>query len=185
MPVDDTRTVVYRIDGTASRASLTMRNETGGTEQGTHLVPWDDTFTVAPGQFVYLSAQNEGDHGTITCTITSDGQVVQTAESSGAYVIAEQIREHHRSTRSVDLSRFSTEEVTSLQQYSLFPNATVLVSADLVSVLVAVPGSAPDRAELVAMHFERSPRPDRAPSTRPCRTSRPTSAPCSTRIWRC
>jgi choline monooxygenase len=81
-------------------------------------------------------------------------------------VIAQTIREHHRSSRGVDLSRFSTEEVTALQQYNLFPNATVLVSADLVSVLIAVPGTATDRAELVAMNFERAASAD-APRSQP------------------
>ncbi len=81
-------------------------------------------------------------------------------------IIAEHIRSHQLATRGVDLTRFSTEEVTSLQQYNLFPNATMLVSADLVSVLVAVPGLAPDRAELVAMNFARGAVTD-APRSRP------------------
>ncbi len=81
-------------------------------------------------------------------------------------VIAEHIRAHQWASRGADLTRFSTEEVTSLQQYNLFPNATMLVSADLVSVLVSVPGLATDRAELVAMNFARSPTAD-APRSRP------------------
>jgi hypothetical protein len=39
------------------------------------------------GDAAYVSAQNNGDHGTITCSIRVDGEVVQTNSSSGAYAI--------------------------------------------------------------------------------------------------
>jgi hypothetical protein len=81
-------TVVYKVGGTASRASLTIENESGGTEQFTVSIPWTKSFQVSPGSFVYVSAQNEGDHGSVTCTITSNGVIVQSANSTGAYVIA-------------------------------------------------------------------------------------------------
>lgn len=80
--------VTYSVGGTASRASLTIANESGGTEQFTVSIPWSKTFQVAPGSFLYLSAQNEGEFGTVTCKITSNGVVVQSANSSGAYTLA-------------------------------------------------------------------------------------------------
>ena len=46
------------------------------------------TFTLNGGQFAYISAQNQGDSGTLDCTIEEDGQVLNTGHASGAYAIA-------------------------------------------------------------------------------------------------
>lgn len=64
----------------------------------------------------------------------------------------------------VDLDRFDDDQVMRLRQYNLFPNATVLVTADSFNVLVARPGARVDDAELFTLHFER--RPSDAPATR-------------------
>jgi choline monooxygenase len=77
--------------------------------------------------------------------------------------IAERIRGHHAG---VDLSRFDTDQMLRLNQYNLFPNTTMIASPDLLSVLCARPGPAPDRAEFVMFHFNRAPDPD-APRSRP------------------
>lgn len=58
--------------------------------------------------------------------------------------------------RGVDLSRFDTDEMLTLHQYNLFPNATVLVTPDLCSVLCAKPGPDPDHSEMVAINFRRA-----------------------------
>jgi choline monooxygenase len=70
-------------------------------------------------------------------------------------VIAELIRAH-QATRGADLSRFDNDRVLMLNQYNLFPNATVLVNADICTVLSSRPGPTPDEAVLVAMHFARA-----------------------------
>jgi hypothetical protein len=62
-----------------------------------------------------------------------------------ADVIAERIR-RHRATTGADLSGYTTEQITHLSQYNLFPNTTVLVQADMLAVLVARPGPSPDEA---------------------------------------
>lgn len=81
--------VVYEITGTARRVDLTIENEGGNTEQfDDAAVPYKKTFAVPRGQFVYISAQNQGETGTVKCTITVDGVVLETAESSGRFVIA-------------------------------------------------------------------------------------------------
>lgn len=80
--------VVYNVTGSAGSASLTIQNAQGGSEQMTVGLPWTRSFTAPPGTFVYVSAQNQDDHGTIACEITADGVTVQSANSSGAYVIA-------------------------------------------------------------------------------------------------
>lgn len=84
--------VIYRIGGAkyADRveASLTYRNATGGTEQKNVTVPWETSFTALPGQFLYLSAQNTGSRGAVTCDILVNGQSIQSARAEGGYKIA-------------------------------------------------------------------------------------------------
>ena len=80
-------------------------------------------------------------------------------------VIAARIRDH-AATKGVDLARFDTDQVLTLHQYNLFPNATVLVTPDLLSVLCAKPGPDPDHAEMVAINFRRAPSAD-APRSEP------------------
>ncbi len=81
-------------------------------------------------------------------------------------VIADLVRRHHRATFGADLSGFDTAQMLRLSQYNLFPNATVLVWGEMVNVLVARPGPAPDRAEMVAFLLYRAASAD-APRTRP------------------
>lgn len=82
-----------------------------------------------------------------------------------ADVIAARIREA-QATKGVDLSRFDTEQMLTLHQYNLFPNATVLVTPDLLSVLLAKPGPDPDHCEMVMVNFARAESAD-APRSRP------------------
>jgi hypothetical protein len=83
-----TRVVIYKIAGTTSRADYTIENSQGGTEQGEVSVPWTKTFTFRRGDFVYLSAQNQRDSGTIKCEIWVDGKLFKNSSSSGGYMIA-------------------------------------------------------------------------------------------------
>ncbi|MBV8950411.1 MAG: aromatic ring-hydroxylating dioxygenase subunit alpha [Actinobacteria bacterium] len=71
-------------------------------------------------------------------------------------VIARRIRET-QAAAGVDLSRFDTAQIMRMHQYNLFPNATVLVTPDLLSVLIGRPGAPPDDAEFVAFHYRRAP----------------------------
>ncbi|HEX7095769.1 MAG TPA: SRPBCC family protein, partial [Acidimicrobiales bacterium] len=80
-------------------------------------------------------------------------------------VIAERIRAH-QATLGVDLSGYTTDQVLRLSQYNLFPNTTVLVTADMFTVLTSRPGIAPDQAEFVLIHLSRVPSAD-APRTKP------------------
>lgn len=69
--------------------SITIENEGGGTSQYTDVAtPWNYQFEGSSGDFVYVSAQNQQDHGNVTATIYINGGVFQTSTSSGAYVIA-------------------------------------------------------------------------------------------------
>lgn len=84
---------------------------------------------------------------------------------TAADAIATQIR-RHQAGRGVDLSRFDDSQINTLSQYNLFPNTSVLISADSLLVLSSRPGAAPDEAELTTAHFERAPDPT-APRRRP------------------
>lgn len=90
------REVVYEVEGSggASSAGVTVTTPTG-TEQATPSLPLRNqagelgvTHEFGPGEFVYVSAQNEGEYGSVTCRITVDGVVVSENTSSGAYGIA-------------------------------------------------------------------------------------------------
>jgi len=81
--------VEYKITGTASKVFVTLSNATGGTEQFDNVhVPHTYTFEKYTGWFLYVSAQNLGESGSVTVTIYLNGAVVATSTSSGAYVIA-------------------------------------------------------------------------------------------------
>jgi choline monooxygenase len=82
-----------------------------------------------------------------------------------ADVIAEGIRRHHRAD-GVDLSRFDTAHMLCLNQYNLFPNATVLVAPDLMTILCGRPGPTPDSGQMVGINFRRAADAD-APRSRP------------------
>jgi hypothetical protein len=78
--------IEYHVGGTASRVSITMENEAGGTEQFEYGTPYSTSFRRSDG-FLYISVQNQRDSGSVTCRITVDGVVIQEAKS-GPYVIA-------------------------------------------------------------------------------------------------
>ena len=86
--------VVYEVEGdNTSWASVTIRTPTG-TIQGSPDLPMQTksgellTFQFDVGEFVYISAQNKDEYGSVTCRITVDGEVVSENTSSGAYGVA-------------------------------------------------------------------------------------------------
>jgi phenylpropionate dioxygenase-like ring-hydroxylating dioxygenase large terminal subunit len=70
-------------------------------------------------------------------------------------VIGARVKQFQKEEKGIDLGRFSNHEVMYLHQYNIFPNLTVLISADILQVLCARPGATPDQAELIGMTFER------------------------------
>jgi hypothetical protein len=79
--------ITYRVTGSNNSVDLTIENAGGNTEQLTARMPWSRTFTTKSGEFVYVSAQIDGT-GNVKCEILSNGTVIETASSSGEYVIA-------------------------------------------------------------------------------------------------
>ena len=86
--VTPTGVVTYSISGNFTSASLTYQTPTGSTQKVIYQAGNVQTATFDAGGFVYLSAQNDGDSGSVTCTITEDGTVMSTNTATGAYTIA-------------------------------------------------------------------------------------------------
>ena len=81
--------VLYEVTGTACRVNTTYENAGGGTSQESNRpLPWQYGFNAGAGTFVYISAQNQCDTGTVIATIYHRGVVFKQSVSDGAYVIA-------------------------------------------------------------------------------------------------
>lgn len=63
-------------------------------------------------------------------------------------MIADRIREF-AAGRGVDISWADTDRIMCLHQYNVFPNMTLLASADHLTVMTALPSSDPDHGQLV------------------------------------
>jgi hypothetical protein len=77
----------YRVDGKGP-AHVVYSNETGGTEMQEVTLPWEKTLNTRSGEFLYISAQDKGGVGEITVSITVDGRILKSAQSSGEFTIA-------------------------------------------------------------------------------------------------
>jgi cytoskeletal protein RodZ len=94
--VSSTREVLYEVEGTATSADITYETPSGTAQASNKRVPLGNKESGKPGialtmerdDFVYISAQNQGSSGTVTCKITVDGVLISTVTSSGAYAIA-------------------------------------------------------------------------------------------------
>lgn len=93
------RTVLYEVTSTTEdmSADITLATPGGGTHQaGGLVVPVRNegaakpglTYTYRPGEFAYISAQNQRGWGDISCRITVDGTVLAENTSTGGYTIA-------------------------------------------------------------------------------------------------
>jgi len=81
--------IIYEITGTADEVDVTLNNATGGTEQYSNVsIPKKYSYRSFTDSFFYISAQNQGENGTVRVSIYVDGKLFKTSSSSGAYVIA-------------------------------------------------------------------------------------------------
>jgi hypothetical protein len=86
--------IAYYLTGSAQSADLTLQLSAGGQSQqqnvGIPLMNKSGTagleFTANDGDFLYISAQNNGG-GTLHCRITEDGSTVAAQTSRGQYAI--------------------------------------------------------------------------------------------------
>jgi len=85
----NTLLVTYQVGGATSRASVTCVNAQGGTEQHTEAsVPWQMDFGAHNGTFVYVSAQNLSDWGSVSCRILINRRPWRSSSSSGGFAVA-------------------------------------------------------------------------------------------------
>src|SRR5215813_8286631 len=76
-------TVTYRVEGTGTTsASVTYSNQGGDTAQKNVVrLPWSESFEARTGAFLYISAQNKQDYGSITAIIVIDGRISKVTTS--------------------------------------------------------------------------------------------------------
>lgn len=82
-------TIKYEVTGSAKSVSLTIENSSGGTSQfSDKSLPWTYTFTSKYDTWLYCSAQNQGNAGTVTVKLYTNNEIFKQSTSEGAYVIA-------------------------------------------------------------------------------------------------
>jgi len=77
-----------RYEVQCSSCSLTYANSSGNTEQRDMTTSWNYEFTAEKARWLYISAQNNNASGTVGVKIIVRGGTIESASSSGAYVIA-------------------------------------------------------------------------------------------------
>lgn len=91
------RKVYFEVKGSTDGATVTFTTTGGGTGQRTVRVTgqWGyvSVARMSPGDFAYISAQNEESYGSVACRIVADSAsgeetVAPTSWASGAYAIA-------------------------------------------------------------------------------------------------
>jgi hypothetical protein len=88
-PTPTSTSVVYRISGTAKTVDITFNNDTGGTEQYSDIkLPYEISYEDFQDDFLYISAQNNGESGSVIVIIEVNGETFKTSKSEGAFVIA-------------------------------------------------------------------------------------------------
>jgi hypothetical protein len=87
---DVENTYKYEVTGTATSVRVTITDKNGGTAQHTVDIPWSYSFDKLENEniFLYLSAQNQDNEGTVTVKIYIEDKVIKETTSSGAYCIA-------------------------------------------------------------------------------------------------
>jgi hypothetical protein len=88
-PENKAKTVKYTLGGSANDYSITYASQGEGTEQIDPVSnTWTYSFTAQPGDFLYISAQNNKASGSVSVYIYVSGKVEKSATSTGEYVIA-------------------------------------------------------------------------------------------------
>ena len=82
--------VKYKVSGSGGSFDVTISNKDDGTSQYDNVSSgWTYSFSTGDdGRFLYVSAQNQNNSGSVTTKIYVDGKQKKESTSSGAYVIA-------------------------------------------------------------------------------------------------
>jgi len=79
--------IEYLVTGTAKTVSVTLQNADDGISQFSNVsLPY--RYKMKKSGYIYLSAQNDGESGTVKVEILKNGSMIKQSSSSGAYVIA-------------------------------------------------------------------------------------------------
>lgn len=84
--------VTYEVEGSADTVDVTIETPSGTSQESGQALPWTSSAydgTEFQLGFLYVSAQNQGDTGTVTCRITVGDEVVAENTSTGEYSIAQ------------------------------------------------------------------------------------------------
>jgi hypothetical protein len=81
--------VSYTVGGYATSVDVTYQSLNGSEQANGAPTPWQSSvYQMQKGDFVYVSAQNDDDSGSVTCEIQVDGHIAVTHTSTGAYAVA-------------------------------------------------------------------------------------------------
>ncbi|PCH67847.1 MAG: hypothetical protein COC01_04955 [Bacteroidetes bacterium] len=79
----------YKVSGSANLYDVTYENSSGGTSQESNVTnSWSYSFSAGGDTWVYLSAQNQKNTGSVTVTIKYGASTFKSSTSNGGYVIA-------------------------------------------------------------------------------------------------
>ncbi|MFF9870487.1 MmpS family transport accessory protein [Streptomyces sp. NPDC013953] len=80
----------YMVTGSATAVDLTYFDDRGQSHATSTAVPLSPPITLvtAAGSYLYVSAQNTGTSGVLTCRILVDGEVVAQETTSSRYAIS-------------------------------------------------------------------------------------------------
>ena len=123
-------------------------------DQPTDQQVWEGFIEVMGGRIGIESKEDAG-----PCPAIPEGSTLRA-------VIADMVRAKAAES-GLDFSMFDDRQVMDLNQYNLFPNITVLVIADLLSVVRARPGATHLDAFMDVFAFARKPAGDTSPRTKP------------------
>lgn len=89
-PVEEWHQFYYEVTGSGDSFSVTYENADGNTSQVASVKSgWRYSWKQKGTCWLYLSAQNNSDHGSVTVKIVREDKTVATNTSSGAYTIAD------------------------------------------------------------------------------------------------
>ena len=78
----------FEISGTAESVDITYRIGNSTSQEKNVKLPWEYELHANRGDFLYLSAQNNGKTGTVYVRISKNGMYLESSQSEGAYAIA-------------------------------------------------------------------------------------------------
>ena len=88
-PSADSKSLIYKVSGSANRAQVTYTTKSFGIEQRTVKLPWRKEVAANPDAYagMTVAAQNRGTSGSVTCEMLHNGKRIARNKSSGAFAV--------------------------------------------------------------------------------------------------